>query len=92
MTQPVTVKLNAPIADGAQIYDTLTFRPARAKDAIAAEKYENPFEKTISLLASMSGVPFAAFQEIEMNDINAIVEKVATLLGEPEASPDGGTS
>jgi len=92
MTQTVTVQLKAPIADGAQIYNSLTFRPARAKDAIAADKYENNFEKTIAMLASMSGVPFAAFQEIEINDINSIVEKVANLLGEPAASPVGGTS
>lgn len=76
-----TVTLSTPLIVNKQPVTSLTFRKARLADLIAADSVKGELSKTAAVLASMSGVSYPEFKEIDMDDMNTIIAQVGHLLG-----------
>ncbi len=86
MTETVTVTLSKPIdADGKKI-TSLTFREATAGDACRADLVQGDFQKMLAIMSGMCGLTLPAMQQIPLREFNQISQKVASLMGEPEAA------
>ncbi len=89
----ITVTLSRPLLFNGETFASLQFRSPRAKDLIAADREaeDGNLGRTVAALASMCGVPYAALQELEIEDLNKIVAEVGPLLGELAPAPAGST-
>lgn len=85
-----TVTLSTPLTVGKQTVTSLTFRKAKLKDVIAADSVTGDLSKTCAVLASMAGVSYPEFKELEMDDLNAIIAQVGDLLGNVPAPETTG--
>jgi hypothetical protein len=88
----VTVTLASPIEHNGKTYSELTFRKAKLGDMIAADAVGGVLGKTAAALASIAGIPYPAFKELSMRDMNAVLEKVGHLLGNAPAPAGTGAA
>ena len=82
----VSYTLRTPVDHNGKTYSALTFRKPKTGDLMVLDNFKGEMSKTIALLATISDVPLPAFKEIEMEDLNAIIEKTAGLLGNGQAT------
>lgn len=76
-----TYSLRTPVEHSGKTYKDLTFRKPKTGDLMVLDNFKGEMSKTIALLATISDVPLPAFKEVEMEDLNAIIEATAGLLG-----------
>ncbi|SON55539.1 hypothetical protein HDIA_1998 [Hartmannibacter diazotrophicus] len=88
MSKPksATVTLEFPIeeVDGTPLetpITQLTFRRMKAKDALTMEGIDGKTEAGFALYAALAGVEPAVIAELDTDDLTAITEKVAPLMG-----------
>lgn len=81
-----TYSLRTPVEYSGKTYKELTFRKPKTGDLMVLDNFKGEMSKTIALLATISDVPLPAFKEVEMEDLNAIIEATAGLLGNGPAT------
>lgn len=81
-----TYTLRTPVDHNGKNYKDLIFRKPKTGDLMVLDNFKGEMSKTIALLATISDVPLPAFKEIEMDDLNAIIEATAGLLGNAPAT------
>lgn len=82
----ITVPLKSPVDFNGEKFSELTFREPDVGDMIAAEASAATVgggqqATTAALLASISGVSFAAFQRVKARDLKRILEDTKSYLG-----------
>lgn len=81
-----------PVTVEGREYTILTFRRMKAKDALAAEGVESQARAGYLLYATLAGVDVAVIEELDIDDLTAIAEKVVPLMGKSAAQmPDSKT-
>lgn len=64
-----TYKLKKPVEHGGKTYNEITFaEQMKVKDFAAADLFKGGTEKSIAMLASMSGVPIPVFKNLDFAD------------------------
>lgn len=76
-----TVKLKFPAEHNGKTYNELTFRRAKFGDFCKADKVSGDNDKTAAVLASMSGTTIQTIQDIDMEDMAAVLEVAGPLMG-----------
>lgn len=76
---PVTVTL--PGADKPSTFNELTIRRMKAKDAYASEDEGNKVRAGYRMFAQLADVPVEVIEEIDMEDMAAVGEAVAKMMG-----------
>lgn len=82
----VSYSLRTPVEHGGKTFKELSFRKPKTGDLMVLDNFKGEMSKTIALLATISDVPLPAFKEVEMEDLNAIIEATAGLLGNGQAT------
>jgi hypothetical protein len=83
----VTVRLEEPVTlDGGPnkaptTYVELTFRRPKGRDLLVMDRLAGDLNKTIGMMASMAGVPYPVFEEMDAGDFARVGEEIAPLLG-----------
>lgn len=85
----ITVTLNEPVQIEKRVgkevtvetYSELTFRRAKGRDMLIMDKVKGEMAKTTAMYASMAGVPFQVFEEMDADDFQRVMVEVAPLLG-----------
>ena len=88
----VTVPLSQPVTHDGIEYTALTFRRMKAKDALVAEEEKNQIMAGYMLFASLADVPVEVILDLDMEDMSAIGEKVAPLMGKSLAAKAMGAA
>ncbi|MFN4098141.1 MAG: phage tail assembly protein [Pararhodobacter sp.] len=77
----VTVPLEFPVIHDGREVKELTFRRMKAKDTLIAEGEANKVRAGYMLFAALAGVDLALIEELDVEDLGTIGEKVAPLMG-----------
>lgn len=83
----ITVPLEEPVeiaADGETAprrFTELTLRRMKARDALVADGEQNQTRAGYMLFAALAGVPVAVIEELDMDDLAAVGEAAAELMG-----------
>lgn len=77
----VTVPLEYPITHNDQEIRELTFRRMKAKDTLVAEGEENKAKAGFLVFAALAEVDIEVIEELDIEDIETIGEKVTPLMG-----------
>lgn len=77
----VTVELEYPVEFEGETISSLTFRRMRAGDALVTEKETSQIKANWALLGLLSGKPPALFEMLDVDDRDAIEDKVTPLMG-----------
>jgi hypothetical protein len=85
-----TIKLSSPVAHGALTISEITLRKPKVKDLAAADKArtagDGELAGTIAMIASMTSLPIAVIEEIELDDFTRIAEALGGVVPK-EGSP-----
>jgi len=80
-----TVKLATPLQTKAGEVTSLTFRKAKVGDLIAgdaiAKNSGSDIARAVAILASMAGITYAEFRDLDVDDLVTIQTETAELLG-----------
>lgn len=82
-----TIKISTPIEFNGKSYTEFTFRKPKAKDLVQADLVKGETRRGLAIMASMAGVPLPVFEELEMEDFEAISAEVAALMGKFPTTP-----
>lgn len=103
----VTVQLGTPITiedarkQTTSTYTELTFRRPKGRDLLIMDKVTGDLNKSVAMMASMAGVPYPVFEEMDADDFARVGEEIVPLLGKlgrsskPEAgapTPEAGAA
>lgn len=77
----ITVPLEYPIPYNGQVIKELTFRRMKAKDTLVAEDETNKARAGFLLFAALAGVDVELIEELDVEDLETIGEKVTPLMG-----------
>lgn len=77
----VVLPLIEPVTVGDKTYESLTFRRMKAKDAMAGEGEKNQVRAGYLLFAAMADVPVEVIEELDVDDLEAVGDAVAPLMG-----------
>lgn len=81
-----TVKLKHGATHNGNTITELTFRRAKFGDFCKADKVSGEHDKTAAVLASMSGTSMPVIQDLDMEDMAAVLEAAAPLMGNGQQS------
>lgn len=81
MSVTVTVKLETPISFNGETFTELTFRKMKVKDLVAGDLIEGETAKSLAIYGSMAAVAAEVIAELEVDDFEALGDKVAPLMG-----------
>lgn len=82
----VTVPLEYPVLHEGKEISELTFRRMKAKDALVAEGVESEARAGYLLFAALADVDVALIEELDVEDLETIGEKVIPLMGKSAAA------
>ena len=82
--------LKTPITHNEVTYTELTFRKAKTRDLMAADRFPGQTSKIVAILASMAGAPIQVFQEIDADEFTVIMEQAGHLMGESKTPATTG--
>ncbi len=82
----VTVKLAEPVTVEGITYKELTFRRMKAKDALLGEGQTSQLQTGYKLYAALADVDVAVIEELDMDDFEAVSEKIVPLMGKSAAA------
>ena len=82
-----TIKINTPVEFNGKTYAEFTFRKPKAKDLVVADLVKGETRRGLAIMASMAGVPLPVFEELELEDFEAIGAEVASLMGKFQMTP-----
>lgn len=81
----ITVQLSEPVALGeapnVKTFSEITFRKLKGRDLLAMDKMKGEMAKTFAMLASMGGVPFQVFEEMDTDDFQKAMLAIVPLMG-----------
>lgn len=77
----VVLPLTDPVTHNGVEYTQLTFRRMKARDALVAEEETNQMMAGYRMFAALADVPVEVILELDMEDLAAIAETVAPLMG-----------
>ncbi|WP_223479259.1 phage tail assembly protein [Oricola indica] len=86
--RPKTAKhtLIEPVEVDGKTYTELTFRRMKAKDALVGENETNPVRAGYLIFAALADVPVEVIEELDMEDLEAVGEVAAPLMGKSAAA------
>lgn len=76
-----TVDLEYPVTVDGTEYKSLTFRRMKAKDALSGEGETSEARAGFALFATLADVDIAVIEELDIEDLATIGEKVAPMMG-----------
>ncbi|NMG39794.1 phage tail assembly protein [Chelativorans sp. ZYF759] len=77
----VTVPLAFPVPYEGREVKELTFRRMKAKDTLVAEAEKNQTRAGYMLFAALAGVDLALIEELDVEDLEQIGERIVPLMG-----------
>ncbi len=83
-----TYKLQSPVTVADVMYTELPLRRAKAKDLAASDLVKGEARKGFAVLASLTGVPLAVIEELDIDDFTALSEAAAPFLGSHVSSKE----
>jgi hypothetical protein len=81
----VTVDLVEPVTVEGREYTSLTFRRMKAKDTLVGEGEQNQTRVGYLMFAALAGVDVAVIEELDIEDLEAIGERIIPLMGKSAA-------
>lgn len=85
-TKTVTMQLREPVTVDGVTYKELTFRRMKAKDALLSEDEGNKIIAGYRLFAALAGVDLAVIEELDIDDLEELSEKLVPLMGKSAAA------
>lgn len=82
-----TIKLTRPIKHDDKTWSEVTIRSATLGDMLMADLVQGEQTKQAAIYASICGVPFPAFRQLEASDYVKIVAEADSLAGNPTSAP-----
>lgn len=79
--QTITIPLAYTASFEGIDYNELTFRRMKARDALVAEDEEDEAKAGFLLYATLADVPMGVIEDLDVDDLVNIAEKVAPFLG-----------
>lgn len=88
-----TIKLQYPITVNGGLVDTITLRRPKVRDLVYAEQYGKSGEESYgaAMAASLAGLSFDEFCEIDRVDAIAIGKAVGALVGNAKGADGDGS-
>jgi len=82
MSEPIKIKLSAPIKAHDDDINELVIRSPKGKDfkKITGNSVDRPFELILDFAAHLAGIPPSSMNDLESQDVAAIVEVVGPFL------------
>lgn len=82
-----TIKLDYPVQFEGRTISEITLRRPKVADTRKARKdHKDPADQEIAMLATLSGLPPALFDELDMADYSKVQEKLEGFFGSSETT------